>query len=83
MIKLYKGVLGSVFGDLGPFSSASASHRSGGAASSSGPRLAFLLTLDGEDLPARTWSAVVVLNGDLGHDFPLGRGLPLAASRSG
>ena len=32
-----------------------------------------------ESLPAETWAAVIVLNGDLGKDFPLGRGLPLAS----
>ncbi|HEU5050821.1 MAG TPA: diacylglycerol kinase family protein, partial [Gemmatimonadales bacterium] len=79
LIKYYKGVLGTLFGDLGPFFT-------GLALAAIGWRIRLLrgrvsptvLTLDGEELPPRTWSAVVVLNGDLGRDFPLGRGLPLA-----
>jgi hypothetical protein len=35
-----------------------------------------MLTLDGDQLPAADWATVIVLNGDLGKDFPLGRGLP-------
>jgi len=37
------------------------------------------LTLDDEEISAETWSAVVLINGDLGADFPLGRGLPLGS----
>ena len=79
-IKLYKGVLGTLFGDLGPFFT--------GLALSSvywqGRRLrghvpALSLTLDGTELPTRTWVSVIVMNGDLGPNFPLGRGLGLAS----
>jgi hypothetical protein len=80
VIKFYKGVLGTLFGDLGPFFV-------GLALSSIWWRVRLLLgrvsrislTLDGEEVPAATWGAVVVINGDLGDDFPLGRGLPLAS----
>jgi hypothetical protein len=37
------------------------------------------LTLDGDELPAERWGAVMLLNGDLGKDFPLGRGLSLSS----
>jgi diacylglycerol kinase family enzyme len=79
-IKYYKGILGTLFGDLGPFFVGLALaairwriQRTLGRA----PRL--VLTLDGEPTPAREWGAVVVMNGDLGKDFPLGRGLPLGS----
>ncbi|MDH3540339.1 MAG: diacylglycerol kinase family protein [Acidimicrobiia bacterium] len=80
-IKAYKGVLGTLFGDLGPFYV--------------GLLLATLtwwvrrllgcvtpmtLTIDGStELGPETWGAVLVLNGDLGKDFPLGRDLPLSS----
>ncbi len=35
--------------------------------------------LDGEELPPETWVSVILLNGDLGRDFRLGRGLDLAS----
>jgi diacylglycerol kinase family enzyme len=80
LVKLYKGVLGTLFGDLGPFFV-------GLALAAIWWRLRLLLgrvspialTLDGEPTPPETWGAVVVLNGDLGRDFPLGRGLPLSS----
>lgn len=79
-IKFYKGVLGTLFGDLGPF-------YAGLALSSSswqGRRLlgrvpALSLTLDGDELPRQTWVSVIVMNGDLGPGFPLGRRLDLAS----
>jgi len=78
LIKVYKGVLGSLLGDLGPFFV--------GLALATGSwqfqRLfgrvpPISLTLDDHQIPPETWGAVLVLNGDLGADFPLGRGLPL------
>jgi len=78
LIKLYKGILGSLLGDLGPFFV--------GLALAMGwwqlQRLLgrvppISLTLDDHQIPPETWGAVLVLNGDLGTDFPLGRGLPL------
>lgn len=78
LIKYYKGVLGTLFGDLGPFFT--------GLALSAvwwlGQRLrgrtpGIRLRLDGEPVGPGPWGAVVVLNGDLGDDFPLGRGVSL------
>jgi diacylglycerol kinase family enzyme len=79
-IKLYKGVLGWLLGDLGPFYV--------GLVLAAGwwqlqrllgrvPPLS--LTLDDEEIAAETWSAVVLINGDLGDEFPLGRGLLLGS----
>lgn len=79
-IKLYKGILGALFGDLGPFFTGLALS----SASWQGRRLlrrvpALSLTLDGDELARRTWVSVILMNGDLGASFPLGRGLDLAS----
>ena len=80
IIKFYKGLLGTLFGDLGPFYVGLVL-----AAIRWWMRRLFgriaptALTLDEETLPADRWAAVIVLNGDLGKDFPLGRGLPLTS----
>jgi len=78
IIKYYKGLLGTLFGDLGPFFTGLVlasiywwMRRLVGRI----PPLA--LTLDDEAFPAERWVAVIVMNGDLGKDFPLGAGLPL------
>jgi diacylglycerol kinase family enzyme len=77
-IKLYKGVLGSLFGDYGPFTvGLSLAAVSWLLQRRLGRVPPMSLTLDDERIPAATWGAVVVVNGDLGSDFPLGRGLPL------
>jgi hypothetical protein len=79
VVKLYKGVLGSLFGDLGPFfvglPLAIVSWQLQRLVGRVPP---VALTMDGEELALDTWSTVLVLNGDLGPDFPLGRGVPLA-----
>ncbi|HEY86887.1 MAG TPA: hypothetical protein G4O06_02500 [Dehalococcoidia bacterium] len=79
-IKVYKGVLGSLFGDLGPFFV--------------GLGLAMVrwqfqrvlgrvpemsLVLGEETTATATWVTVLVLNGDLGADLPLGQGLSLGS----
>lgn len=81
VVKLYKGLLGTLFGDLGPFYFGLA------LATARWWVLRLLglvppiaLKLDEELLPAERWAAVILLNGDLGKDFPLGRGLALASS---
>ena len=79
-IKYYKGLLGTLFGDLGPFFTGltlatgrwQLEHLLGRVGTLS-------LVLDDDELPPETWQAVIVLNGDLGQDFPLGRGLDLAS----
>ncbi len=78
LIKVYKGVLGSLLGDLGPFFV-------GLALATAWWRVQLLvgrvpsmsLTLDDREIPAETWGAILVLNGDLGDELPLGRGLSL------
>jgi len=80
LIKFYKAILGSLLGDLGPFYT--------GLILAAGwwqlMRLLgrvppMILTLDDHHSSLEIWVAVMVLNGDLGADFPLGRGLPLGS----
>jgi diacylglycerol kinase family enzyme len=80
LIKVYKAILGSLLGDLGPFYT--------GLVLAAGwwqlLRLLgrvppMILTLDDHHSSPEIWVAVMVLNGDLGADFPLGRGLPLGS----
>jgi diacylglycerol kinase family enzyme len=80
LIKLYKGVLGTLFGDLGPFFVGLALATLWWQARRLLGRVAPLaLVLDGAALPPTTWAGIMLLNGDLGPDFPLGRDLPLAS----
>ncbi len=80
VIKVYKGVVGTLFGDLGPF-------LVGLALAMGWWRLQRLvgrvppmsLVLDDEELAPDTWGSAIVLNGDLGDEFPLGRGLDLGS----
>jgi diacylglycerol kinase family enzyme len=81
-IKYYKGVLGTLFGDLGPFFT--------GLALATvvwwvrrvfGRDRTMTFTVDGAALPTGPWVAMIVLNGDLGNDFPLGRGHALDSGR--
>jgi len=79
-VKTYKGVLGQLFGDLGPF-------MTGFALATvywnierlRGRRPPLSLVLNSEELAPETWVSVIVMNGDLGRDFKLGRDLELAS----
>lgn len=81
VVKLYKGLLGSLFGDLGPFYAglllASAWWQTRFVLRRV-PKLALTFNEE-EHLPAANWGAVILMNGDLGRSFPLGRGMSLAS----
>jgi hypothetical protein len=73
-------VLSQIFGDFGPFMTGMTLatgwwqvERWRGAVP------AMELGLADEVLPPEVWEAVIVLNGDLGPDFPLGRGQTLGS----
>ena len=78
LTKYYKGFLGALFGDLGPF-------RVGTSLAVSGWLLrrltlrghSFRLSVDGEDLPAERYVSILLINGDLGPDMPYCRGYGL------
>lgn len=77
-VKLYKGVLGTLLGDYGPF-------YVGLALALISWHLQLLLgrvppmelEFDGETTDEKRYSAVIFVNGDLGDSFPLATGMPL------
>ena len=76
MVKLYKGVLSTFFGDYGPFYVGLALATAWWYAQRLRGRVpAMVLELDGEPIGPAVWTSVMVVNGDLGPAFPLGRGL--------
>jgi len=80
LIKVYKGVLGSLLGDLGPFFVGLALAAGWWQLQRAFGRVPPMsLTLDDHHVPPETWGAVLVLNGDLGPEFPLGQGLRLGS----
>ncbi|MFQ5859754.1 MAG: hypothetical protein ACE5LU_29515 [Anaerolineae bacterium] len=80
LIKIYKGVLGTLLGDLGPFFVGLALATGWWQLQRLFGRVSPMsLSLDDQPMAPETWAAVLVLNGDLGADFPVGRGLPLGS----
>ncbi len=79
-VKFYKGIIGSIAGDYGPFYVGLAL----ATAQWSWLRLwghvaPLVLELDGEAVGPDRWIAVIVVGADLGPDFPLGRGVSFAS----
>lgn len=78
--KYYKGILGSLFGDRGPFivgaNCALIKHHIDNLLRRT-PR--FRLVADDLYIPPNRYNSVVILNGDLGKDFPLAKGIPLGS----
>ena len=79
-IKYYKGILGQFFGDLGPFFTGMSlvllrrllvprwrSHR------------IWEIVADGRAVATGQFQAMILVNGDLGPDLPLARGVPLGS----
>ncbi len=79
-VKYYKGILGSLFGDLGPFmvgvNLALLKHHLDNLRGTSHK---FQLLADDVDLPDRRYISIIVLNGDLGRDMPLASEVPLGS----
>ena len=74
-VKTYKGVLGSLFGDYGPFYVGLSLATAWWYVQRARGRVSELrLELDSDVVPPRRWAAVIVVGGDLGRAFPLGRG---------
>lgn len=80
MIKYYKGILGSFFGDRGPFivgaNCALMKHYIDNFLRRT-PK--FSLVADDLVIPPEKYNSVIILNGDLGKDFPLAKGIPLGS----
>jgi diacylglycerol kinase family enzyme len=79
-VKYYKGFLGSLFGDLGPFmvgaNIALIKHH---LESVLGRTAALEVRADEKTLPKAKYISVLVMNGDLGKDLPLAREVELGS----
>ncbi len=79
-IKYYKGVLGQLFGDLGPFfvgaslATLDKVVRRVGCA-----RRTWIVSVDGSEVTRGAYQAVIIVNGDLGSDLPFARSAPLGS----
>jgi diacylglycerol kinase family enzyme len=80
-IKYYKGIIGSLAGDYGPFYTgltlASAWWYWRRLRGRIGP---LVLELDGQAIKPDRWTAIIIVGGDLGPDFPIGRGAPFSSA---
>lgn len=79
-VKYYKGIIGSLLGDYGPFYT--------GLVLATvwwyrqrfrGRVVPLVLELDGQAVTPDRWTALIVVGGDLGPDFPIGRGAPFSS----
>ena len=77
--KYYKGLLGQWFGDRGPFlfmvNLAILKYYKDKIFS----KARFVIKTEKRELPAEQYSSVIIVNGDLGEDFPLARDTPLGS----
>jgi diacylglycerol kinase family enzyme/thymidylate kinase len=79
-IKYYKGIIGSIAGDYGPF-------YTGLSLATAwwywqrlwGRVVPLVLELDGVAMEPDGWTAIIVVGGDLGPDFPVGRDAPFSS----
>jgi diacylglycerol kinase family enzyme len=79
-VKYYKGIIGSVAGDYGPFYVGLALATACWVWLRLQGRVGRLtLELDGQAVEPDRWTAIIVVGGDLGPDFPIGRGAPFAS----
>ncbi len=79
-IKYYKGVLGQLFGDLGPFFvGASLSALEKAVTLPFRRRRAWRIRVDGEEVVRGGFQALILVNGDLGPNLPFASGVPLGS----
>jgi diacylglycerol kinase family enzyme len=79
-IKLYKGVLSQLFGDLGPFfvgSVLASSERF--VRTALGGRREWVVKVDGHEVARGRYQALILVNGDLGKDLPFASRVPLGS----
>ncbi len=79
-IKYYKGILGQLFGDLGPFFvSAALSILEKAIRQVGRKKTAWRITADGKETSQSYYQTMIIVNGDLGPDFPLAKLVPLGS----
>jgi diacylglycerol kinase family enzyme len=79
-IKLYKGVLSQLFGDLGPFfvgAVLASTERS--VRTIFGGKREWAVEVDGGEVARGRYQAMILVNGDLGKDLPFAKGVPLGS----
>jgi len=79
-IKYYKGVLGQLFGDLGPFFVAALLSVLEKAVKRIGRRkTGWKITVDGKEVAKGHYQVMIIVNGDLGPNLPFARSVPLGS----
>jgi len=79
-IKYYKGILGQLFGDLGPFFvGASLACITKTSKSVFKGKRKWQIYVDGNQVSDDSYQAMIIVNGDLGKDLPLAKSVPLGS----
>ncbi|MBN2010450.1 hypothetical protein JW960_13975 [candidate division KSB1 bacterium] len=79
-IKYYKGILGYLFGDLGPFTVGITLAATGKIVRELfKARKRWQITVDDYRVADNYYQALIIVNGDLGKDLPLARNVPLGS----
>jgi diacylglycerol kinase family enzyme len=78
-IKYYKGVLGQLFGDLGPFSVGATLAATERAFRIRNRHRGWTISIDGEARATGRYQVLIIVNGDLGPNLPWARGVPLGS----
>lgn len=80
LIKYYKGFLGYFLGDRGPFlTGANLAIFKHYFDKIKGKRMRFKIVADGIDIPHKSYSNILIMNGDMGKHFPVAKGVPLGS----
>lgn len=77
--KYYKGVLGQLFGDLGPFFVGASLATVEWVLRARRRRAGWAVTVDGERMAEGRYHSLILVNGDLGPNLPWARGVPLGS----
>lgn len=78
--KYYKGILGQLFGDLGPFFvGATLSILDKMIRQVGRKKMAWKITVDGKEVSKGHYQTMIIANGDLGPDFPFTKSVPLGS----
>ena len=79
-IKYYKGILGQLFGDLGPFFvGATLASLDKTLRSFVQGRMSWTISVDGCEMSQGRYQAMIIVNGDLGPDLPFAHSEPLGS----
>ncbi len=81
-MKYYKGVLGQLFGDLGPFFVAAILALTRKLLREIvHPKTKWGIHIDGMKIPDKHYQTMIIANGDLGPDFPFAKSAPLGSGQ--